>query len=79
MVRSGYKILNQDDQSQRRGILELIWSIKASPSTLVCIWRVMLDRLPTKSNLTRRGVVMGSSVSFVYGRWGNNKTLIYHI
>jgi len=42
-VRLRYKILNQEDLDESVGSLKLIWNIKASLSTLVCIWRAMQD------------------------------------
>ena len=59
-VRSGYKILNQEDLDESVGSLELIWNIKASPFAPLCIWRAMQNRLPTKFNLSKRSVDVGS-------------------
>jgi len=57
-TKSRYKLENQEIGQNRR-IFELLWNIKASQSTLVCIWRAMLDRLPTQQNLIWRGVGLG--------------------
>ena len=39
-------------------VFQLLWSLKVPPSTLVCAWRILLDRLPTRANLGRRGVLL---------------------
>jgi len=33
-----------------------------TPSTQICIWRAMMDRLPTKVNLSRRSVQLDNLV-----------------
>jgi len=30
------------------------------PSIAVCLWRLVLDRLPTKSKLSRRGAIVSN-------------------
>jgi len=39
----------------------LLWSLKIPPSAIVCAWRILLDRLPTRTNLGRRGVQLGNT------------------
>jgi len=39
---------------------ELLWTLKIAPSTLICAWRVSVDRLPTSSNLVLRGMQLSN-------------------
>jgi len=56
----GYSILNSEDLMQTSEIFQLLWSTKITPSAIVCAWRLLLDRLPTRYNLARRGVQVGN-------------------
>jgi len=40
---------------------DLLWKAKAFPSVLTTAWRSLLDRLPTKECLSKRGVTMEST------------------
>jgi len=55
-VKSGYNILNGEDLMQTLESFQALWSLKVAPSKIVCAWRLLLYRLPTRSNLSRRGV-----------------------
>jgi len=55
-VKSGYIVLNREDSMQSYEVFQLLWSLKIPPSTIVCEWRILLDRLPTRVNLGRRRV-----------------------
>jgi len=35
---------------------KLLWSLKIAPSAVVYVWRILLDRLPTRANLVKRGM-----------------------
>jgi len=55
-VKSGYSVLNKEDLLQRLEIYKVLWSLSIVPSTIVCAWRLLLDRLPTRYNLAKRGI-----------------------
>jgi len=55
-VRSGYSILNGESSMQSTMSFKMLWSLSVAPSAIVSAWRILLDRLPTRLNLTRRGV-----------------------
>ena len=38
----GYSILNHEDQLENLELFPIIWSLKIA---LVCVWRILLDRL----------------------------------
>jgi len=59
-VKSGYNVLNKEDLMQTFEVFRLVWSIKIAPSAAVCAWRLLLDRVPTRSNLVRRGIQIGN-------------------
>ena len=37
-------------------IFKLLWTLNIVLSTVVCAWRLLLDRLPTRFNLAKRGM-----------------------
>ena len=41
-------------------MFQQLWQTKAFPNVLTTTWRVLLDRLPTRTNLIRRGVELMS-------------------
>lgn len=59
-INSGYKVLNKENQMQSIKDFKLLWSLKTTPLALVCVWRVLLDRLLTRANLVKRGMQMGN-------------------
>ncbi|XP_058774290.1 uncharacterized protein LOC131648556 [Vicia villosa] len=61
-VRSGYQLLLQQQQegeldSGRRQGLEYIWAAQVPSKLKIFCWRVILDRLPTRNQLIRRGII----------------------
>jgi len=56
IVKSGYSMLNKEDQMQVSEIFQLLWTLKIIPLAAVCAWRLLLDRLPTRLNLAKRGM-----------------------
>jgi len=59
-IKSGYSVLNEEDSMQSIEEFQLLWSLKVPPSALVYAWRILLDRLPIRANLGRRGVLLGT-------------------
>jgi len=59
-VKSGYSILNGESLLQILEIFKLVWSLNVAPSALVGAWRLLLDRLPIRSNLVRSTVQLGN-------------------
>jgi len=55
-VKSGYSILNSESLLQTSEIFKLVWSLNVASSVLVGAWRLLLDKMATRSNLARRGV-----------------------
>jgi len=59
-VKSTYASIRGDDT--RIAVFDLLWKAKAFPSVLITAWRSLLDRLPTRECLSRRGVTMESTL-----------------
>ncbi|XP_058767576.1 uncharacterized protein LOC131641289 [Vicia villosa] len=61
-VKEVYKSLEQEDHQARSLPWCKIW-IKAIPSNVSClVWRVLQNRIPTKDNLLKRGVLSNSQL-----------------
>jgi len=58
-IKSGYSILNNEELLQNSEAFQLLWNLEIAPS-IVCGWRLLLDRIPTRINLGRRGIQVGS-------------------
>ncbi|XP_068466484.1 uncharacterized protein [Phaseolus vulgaris] len=59
-VTSAYEILSNQVRGHQSEVYELLWKAKAFPNAVVTAWRVLLDKLPTRVNLNRRGVQLSS-------------------
>jgi len=59
-VKSGYRVLNKEELMQMSEEFQVLWSLIITPSVAVCAWRLLLDRLPTRDNLARRGMQLTS-------------------
>jgi len=59
-IKSRYSILNNEELLQNSGVFQLLWSLKIAPSAIVCGWRLLLDKIPTRINLGTRGIHVGS-------------------
>ena len=59
-VKSAYAWLSNQDSGTRVGIFKMLWQTIATPRAQTTAWRILLDRLPTKNNLIRRGVIISS-------------------
>jgi len=56
IVKCDYSILNGESILQTSEIFKLDWSLNVAPSAIIGAWRLLLDRMPTRFNLVRRGV-----------------------
>jgi len=61
-VGYGCRILKKCANSSRYNWSKEIWSLKVTGSTQLCVWRAMLEKLPTRSNLARRGAIISSNL-----------------
>jgi len=61
-VNSAYECLAKQTRGTQQASFELVWKAKAFPNVLTTTWRILIDRLPTKEGLSRRGVLMDTTV-----------------
>ena len=59
-VKSAYDCMNSQVSSTTNSVFKMLWQTEARPSAQTTAWKVLLDRLPTKGNLIRRGVQVTS-------------------
>ena len=52
----GYQVLQEEYHLPQCVWFKALWALKVSGLAKVYIWRTMIDRLPTRVNLIRRGV-----------------------
>jgi len=60
IASSGYKALQNPSTTQNIHFFNELWNLKVLPPTLFFTWRVMLDRFPTKMNLDKIEITLGS-------------------
>ena len=56
-VRAVYDMLTSQDNTHLLQNLDLIWHKKVPLKVSILAWRLLRDRLPTKSNLANRGII----------------------
>ena len=60
-MRSAYEYLANHGLGHPCGIFNQLWQVKAFPNALTTAWRILMDKMPTRCNLIRRGVIASSS------------------
>jgi len=55
-VKHAYSIISQGGVGGCEDAFKLLWNTKGQPSSVLCSWRVMHDKLPTKGRLIRLGI-----------------------
>nr|AER13160.1 putative non-LTR retroelement [Phaseolus vulgaris] len=59
-VNLAYKSLAQGTSDTYHAAFAYIWNAKAFPSVLTTAWRVLVNRIPTREGLSRRGIQLNS-------------------
>jgi len=57
-VRLGYSVLCKVDNVVNIEGLKQLWKLRVEPTMQLCTWRVLLNKLHTRTNLTKREVVL---------------------
>jgi len=57
-VNSAYECLSKHGRGPQFDVFKLLWEVKVFPSVVTVAWRMLMDRLPTRECLSRRGVLM---------------------
>jgi len=66
-VNSTYKCLITEVEGDFRSIYKFFWSLKALPSFMTTVGRVLADRLPTRVNLEKIGIVLDNILCVMCG------------
>ena len=61
-VNSSYECLAKQSRGTQSDVFNFLWKTKAFPNVIVIAWRLLLDRIPTRVSLSRRGVTMESTL-----------------
>ena len=61
-VRSGYKVLSEFGNQLSNNCFRELWSLKVAGSAQLCVWKAMLDKLPTRLNLVKRGIIIPTNL-----------------
>jgi len=61
-VNSGYECLAKDEWAPQIDAFKYLWKSKAFPKVLITAWRVLLGRMPTRECLSRRGMVLNTTM-----------------
>ena len=61
-MSSAYNCLVKHLRGTQEVIFDFLWKTAAFPNVLTTTWRVLIDRIPTREALVRRGVQMESTV-----------------
>ena len=61
-IKSAYECLTFKDSRKSHGFFNQFWLVKAFSNDLDTAWRVILNIMPTRSRLIRRGMAVGSTV-----------------
>ena len=61
-VNIAYNHLAKRPRATHHSAFEYLWQAKAFPNVLTTAWRALLNRIPTRESLSRRGVQMNSRV-----------------
>jgi len=61
-VNSAYNLVRKDREVVSSSVFRKLWRCKAVPSAVLTAWRTMENKLATRVNLNRRGVLVESSM-----------------
>ncbi|MCI36975.1 kinesin-like protein, partial [Trifolium medium] len=66
-VRSAYQLLTAQDAVLMDDAASLIWHSQVPLKVSILVWRLLRDRLPTKANLSSRGILAAADLHCVSG------------
>ena len=67
-VKSAYNKLIKQASGGVSGVFEYLWNLKVMPSAQFYVWRALSNRIATKMNLHKRGVLLGDTICVLCGR-----------
>jgi len=62
-VRSVYEYLAKSVRGPEIEVFKHLWKVKTFPNVMITTWRVLLGRIPTRLSLSRRGVLLNTTIS----------------
>ena len=65
-VNSAYECLAKQTRGTHHVAFEILWKAKTFPNVVTTTWRALIDRIPTRVGLSRRGVLMLSTICGLY-------------
>ncbi|XP_024636496.1 uncharacterized protein [Medicago truncatula] len=66
-VSNAYQLLTSQDSPQVDSVEALVWYIHVPIKVSIFAWRLLRDRLPTRTNLVHRGVLPGAAAGCLSG------------
>jgi len=67
MVNSTYNCLTRAHEGDSVFVYKKFWKSKVMPSALVFAWRVLENKIATRTNLERHGIAVESLLCSLYG------------
>ena len=64
-VKSGYSKIQNFPSGKNSNLYRMLWTVKVAPSAQFLAWRVIMNKVPKRINLRRRGVQL-TDVSCVF-------------
>jgi len=61
-VTSAYERLDKPERGPYIDAFKYLWKIKAFPNVVITTWRVLLGRVPTRECLSRRWVILNTTI-----------------
>jgi hypothetical protein len=75
-VSGAYQILSTKEATLNDETIDLVWHKQVLLKVSILAWRLLRDRLPTKQNLLRRGIIQPADINCVAG-CGNIESLVH--
>ncbi|KAK2373370.1 hypothetical protein QL285_074404 [Trifolium repens] len=69
-VRGAYQLLTSQDSFTLGAVKDLVWHKQVPLKISICVWRLLRDKIPTKSNLVARGIISSEDQFCVSGCGG---------
>jgi len=67
-VKSAYKTLANQESGGVSEVFAYLWNLKVMPFAQFYVWRALTDRIETKQNLHKRGVMVGDTLCVFCGK-----------
>ena len=61
-MNSAYECLAKQGRGPHLDVFKYLWKAKAFPCVVTTVWRVLMNSLPTRECLSRRGVMMNTTL-----------------